>query len=281
MSIDCRACTRRSWRASPWRWRDMLPGRPLQHAARHAPSTGCSSPWRRRSCSGAAGRSSSAAGQSVRAPQPEHVHADRPGRRGRVRSTASSRRSSPEIFPHGFRDARRRVARLLRGGRGDHRAGAARPGAGAAGAQPDQRAPSARCWAWRRRRRAGSRADGREEDVPLDARAAPAIGCGCGPARRCPSTASSSRGRSAVDESMITGEPIPVEKGPGDEVIGGTVNGTGSFLMRAERVGARHAAGADRPHGRRGPAQPRPDRAAGRRGRRPGSCPAVLRGRGC
>ena len=37
---------------------------------------------------------------------------------------------------------------------------------------------------------------------------------------------------------MITGEPIPVEKQPGDKVIGGTVNGTGSFVMRAERVGS-------------------------------------------
>jgi Cu+-exporting ATPase len=45
-------------------------------------------------------------------------------------------------------------------------------------------------------------------------------------------------GRSAVDESMVTGEPIPVEKTAGDKVIGGTVNGTGSFVMRAERVGS-------------------------------------------
>ena len=37
---------------------------------------------------------------------------------------------------------------------------------------------------------------------------------------------------------MVTGEPIPVEKEPGDRVTGGTVNGTGSFIMRAERVGA-------------------------------------------
>ena len=45
-------------------------------------------------------------------------------------------------------------------------------------------------------------------------------------------------GRSAVDESMVSGEPIPVEKGPGDAVIGATLNGTGSLTMRAERVGA-------------------------------------------
>ncbi|MGH7325641.1 MAG: copper-transporting P-type ATPase, partial [Candidatus Rokuibacteriota bacterium] len=45
-------------------------------------------------------------------------------------------------------------------------------------------------------------------------------------------------GASAVDESMVTGESIPVEKTPGSRVIGGTVNGTGGFVMRAERVGS-------------------------------------------
>ncbi len=44
-------------------------------------------------------------------------------------------------------------------------------------------------------------------------------------------------GKSAVDEAMITGEPIPVAKNPGDEVLGGTVNQTGAFQMRANRVG--------------------------------------------
>ncbi len=45
-------------------------------------------------------------------------------------------------------------------------------------------------------------------------------------------------GKSPVDESMITGEPIPVEKTKGDTVIGGTINGTGSFVMRADKVGS-------------------------------------------
>ncbi len=45
-------------------------------------------------------------------------------------------------------------------------------------------------------------------------------------------------GTSGVDESMITGESIPVSKGPGSRVIGATVNGTGSLVMRAERVGS-------------------------------------------
>jgi Cu+-exporting ATPase len=44
-------------------------------------------------------------------------------------------------------------------------------------------------------------------------------------------------GRSSVDESMLTGEPLPVAKGPGDEVVGGTLNKSGGFLMRATRIG--------------------------------------------
>ena len=45
-------------------------------------------------------------------------------------------------------------------------------------------------------------------------------------------------GKSSIDESMISGEPIPVEKDPGSRVTGGTVNGTGSFILKADRVGA-------------------------------------------
>src|SRR5882724_1219419 len=46
------------------------------------------------------------------------------------------------------------------------------------------------------------------------------------------------KGKSNIDESMITGEPMPVSKGPSDKVVGATVNQTGSFLMRAERIGS-------------------------------------------
>ena len=58
------------------------------------------------------------------------------------------------------------------------------------------------------------------------------------PGERVPVDGVVLEGRSAVDESMVTGESIPVAKAPGSRVTGGTVNGTGGFVMRAERVGA-------------------------------------------
>ena len=57
------------------------------------------------------------------------------------------------------------------------------------------------------------------------------------PGDRVPVDGVLTEGHSSVDESMITGEPLPVEKSTGDKVTGGTVNGTGGFVMRAERVG--------------------------------------------
>ncbi len=80
------------------------------------------------------------------------------------------------------------------------------------------------------------RADGGEEDVALDA-----VQVGdrlrVRPGEKVPVDGVLVEGTSAVDESMVTGEAIPVEKTAGDRVIGGTVNGTGGFVMRAERVG--------------------------------------------
>ena len=58
------------------------------------------------------------------------------------------------------------------------------------------------------------------------------------PGEKVPVDGTVEEGNSAVDESMVTGESIPVEKGPGEPVTGGTVNGTGALVMRAERVGA-------------------------------------------
>ena len=191
-----------------------------------------------------------------REPQPQHVHPDRPGRGAAyVYSVVATLapRPVPRLVPRPRRDGRA----VLRGGGGHHGAGAAGPGAGAAGprARPAQRHPGPA--------RAGaqdgppaSRADGHEEDVPLDhvhggrPAARPARREGAGGRRRA------SRARSAVDESMVTGEPIPVEKAPGDR-------GHRRHRQRHRRVrdagragGAGHAAGPDRPHGRRGPAEP-------------------------
>ncbi|MGB7168817.1 MAG: copper-translocating P-type ATPase [Acidobacteriaceae bacterium] len=58
------------------------------------------------------------------------------------------------------------------------------------------------------------------------------------PGEKVPTDGSVIEGRSSVDESMVSGEPIPVEKTAGEKVVGGTINGTGSFVIRAERVGA-------------------------------------------
>jgi Cu+-exporting ATPase len=81
------------------------------------------------------------------------------------------------------------------------------------------------------------KADGSEEDIPLD-RVKPGDRLRVRPGEKVPVDGVVLDGHSAVDESMITGESIPVEKVPGCKVIGSTVNSTGSFTMRAERVGS-------------------------------------------
>src|SRR5256886_11281144 len=79
-------------------------------------------------------------------------------------------------------------------------------------------------------------ADGQERDVPL-ASVQPGDVLRVRPGEKVPVDGVVIEGTSTVDESMLTGEPLPVEIEPGRRVIGGTVNGTGSFVMRAERVG--------------------------------------------
>jgi P-type Cu+ transporter len=80
-------------------------------------------------------------------------------------------------------------------------------------------------------------ADGAERDVPLSE-----VHVGerlrVRPGERVPVDGRVLEGRTTIDESMVTGEPLPVEKEAGAQVTGGTVNGTGTFVMNAERVGA-------------------------------------------
>lgn len=80
------------------------------------------------------------------------------------------------------------------------------------------------------------RPDGREEDILLDQVQVGDV-LRVRPGEKIPVDGVVLEGRSAVDESMISGEPLPAEKEPGSKVTGATVNGTGSFTMRAERVG--------------------------------------------
>ena len=81
------------------------------------------------------------------------------------------------------------------------------------------------------------RDDGSEADVPLD-QVQTGYRLRVRPGEKIPVDGAVLEGGSSVDESMITGEPIPVEKKAGDRVTGATVNGTGSLVMRADRVGA-------------------------------------------
>jgi Cu+-exporting ATPase len=81
------------------------------------------------------------------------------------------------------------------------------------------------------------KADGSEEDIALELLQG-GDRLRVRPGEKIPTDGVVLEGTSAVDEAMISGEPIPVEKGPGDRVVGATINGNGSLIMRAEKVGA-------------------------------------------
>ncbi len=81
------------------------------------------------------------------------------------------------------------------------------------------------------------RPDGSEEDVPLD-QVHPGDRLRVRPGEKVPVDGVVLEGSSSVDESMITGESLPLEKSPGSKVTGATINGTGSLIMAAERVGS-------------------------------------------
>jgi P-type Cu+ transporter len=81
------------------------------------------------------------------------------------------------------------------------------------------------------------RADGGDEEIPLE-RVQRGDRLRIRPGDSVPVDGAVLEGKSAVDESMVTGESMPVEKEPGAKLIGGTINGTGGLIMRAEKIGA-------------------------------------------
>jgi len=143
---------------------------------------------------------------------------------------------APDIFPPGFRDAEGHVGIYFEAGAvivvlvllGQVMELMARERTGSAiRALLDLAAKTARV----------IRADGAEEEVPLES---VVVGdrLRVRPGDKVPVDGVVLEGRSSVDESMISGEPVPVEKVAGDAVTGATINGTGSFVMEARRVGA-------------------------------------------
>ena len=111
------------------------------------------------------------------------------------------------------------------------------------------------------------RPDGADQEVALDA-----VKIGdwlrVRPGEKVPVDGEVIEGRSAIDESMLTGESMPVSKSAGDRVIGGAMNQSGAFVMRADKNRPRHGAGADRADGGASAAQPRAHPAPRRSGRR-------------
>ncbi len=171
-----------------------------------------------------------------RQPQPEHVHADR-ARRGRglpvQRGRDAGARRLPAVVPHAPTAAWPSTSRPPRSS--SCSCSWARCSSCGRAARPARR--FARCWAWRPKTARRLRPDGSEEDVPLE-HIHPGDRLRVRPGEKVPVDGVVLEGTSAVDESMVTGEPMPVEKRAGDPVIGATVNGTGSLVMRAEQVGA-------------------------------------------
>src|SRR5207248_3393218 len=80
-------------------------------------------------------------------------------------------------------------------------------------------------------------ADGGEEEVPL-AEVKPGDRLRVRPGEKIPVDGTVVEGASHVDEAMITGEPMPAAKKSGDRMTGGTINGKGTLIMRAERIGS-------------------------------------------
>ena len=173
--------------------------------------------------------------QSLRHAQPQHVHADRARHRRRL-GLQRRRDALPRHIPGRLPRPSRRGRGLFRGRRGHHRAGAARASAGAPAREHTGGAIRALLDLAPKTARRIKSGNG-EEEIPL---AAVAVGdlLRVRPGEKVPVDGVVVEGRSAVDESMVTGESMPLTKEPGAKLIGGTINATGSFVMRAEKVGS-------------------------------------------
>ncbi len=101
-------------------------------------------------------------------------------------------------------------------------------------------------------------ADGNEEDVALETIIVSDM-LRVRPGEKVPVDGTVSEGHVSIDESLVTGESLPVSKEPGSRVIAGTLNASGSFLMKAERGGARHHAVTHCADGGRSTTKPRAD----------------------
>ena len=162
----------------------------------------------------------------AQAPQRQHGHAHRHRHLGGVL-----------LLGRGdLRPVARVAAGLLRDRRpADHLRAAGQAARGPRQGQ-DLATPSRSSWASRPRRRASCAAA--QRSTSRSSRSSSATSSSCARARRCRSTACVIEGSSAVDESMLTGESIPVEKNVGDTVIGATMNKLGQLPFRATKVGA-------------------------------------------